>query len=222
MKLSLNKHELVAYLSKQIETFYPDNETKNISKQLHGVIDTVMDRVEHSFSKIKCKYYRDSNGVFFNHLHGDHYSAFLYLVSNQLWKTYSDEQIASKVFLLNKMMFGIDAFYTIELPQHFRFIHPIGTVLGNATYGDYFVVYQNVTIGSKIDGIYPEFTGGNVIYSGASVIGNSKLGFGTSVGANALVIGKDIPEYTTVVGQTNDLKMIPNKTPIIEHYFSLT
>ena len=219
MKLSLNRNELVAYLSRQIETFYPDNDTNNISEQLHGVIDTVLERTEECFRKVKSKYFRDEIGVFFNHLNGDQYSMFLYLLSHQIWLTYSNENLASKIFLLNKMMFGVDAFYKITLPTHFLFIHPIGTVLGNATYGDYFVIYQNVTIGSKIDGVYPQLSGKNVIYSGASVIGGAKVGFGSTIGASALVVGNDVPENTTIVGHPGNLKIIRNNNPIIEHYF---
>ena len=45
-------------------------------------------------------------------------------------------------FLLNKLLFGIDVFYTVDLPKHYIFVHPIGTILGSgAIYSNYFVVY---------------------------------------------------------------------------------
>ena len=110
METTLNKQELCDYVSKQLNVFFPDNKS-NVTKKIETVIVAVLERVEKCFSKITVRYYKNSKGkTFFNHLNGDHYSMFLYLLSNQIFETLGDEDTASKCFLLNKTMFGLDAF----------------------------------------------------------------------------------------------------------------
>lgn len=56
-------------------------------------------------------------------------------------------------------MHSVDWYYEIELPDHFMVEHPVGSVLGRATYGDYMYIYQGVTIGGNIS-----LNEGNVAY----------------------------------------------------------
>lgn len=219
MESSLHNKELIRYVNAQLSNIFPDDDIDCIDR-LKNVMRHVLNRVELCFSKININYYKNNMGeAYFNHLNGDQYSMFLFILSNEVYKRLGDEKLASKLFLLNKAMFGIDAFYKIELPDYFMFVHPVGTVLGNAVYNDYLVIYQNVTIGSKTDGIYPHLLGRNIIYSGSSIIGSSKVGFGTVVGANTFILNRCIDNHSVVVG--HELKILEEKNNILNYYFHL-
>ncbi len=41
--------------------------------------------------------------------------------------------------------------YKCKLPKIFVFYHAVGSVIGNADYSDYLVVFQNVTINTALD-----------------------------------------------------------------------
>lgn len=218
--LSIQADNLKNYVSKQLAHFFPDNEIidKNI---LNKSITIALNRLYVCFSRIKSHYFQKDNKVFFNHLHGDHYSMFLYLLGNTAFKNFEAKSLATKTFLLNKALFGIDAFYAIELPTHFIFVHPIGTILGNATYNDYFVVYQNCTIGSKTDGHYPSFGIGTILYAQSSVIGNCTLGDNTIIAANTSIVDVSAPQNTVITGAYPNNKFHKNKKAILESYFSI-
>ncbi len=49
-------------------------------------------------------------------------------------------------------MHSVDWFYAVDLPVHFLCEHPLGSVLGKASYGDYFLIYQGTTVGGSIKG----------------------------------------------------------------------
>lgn len=221
MVTSLSKEELTIYISKQVLNYFPDGKTPDFAAKTEKVLVNTLIRLWRAFSRIKSRYYRNNQGqVYFNHLHGDHYCSFLYLLSNELYKNgYENE--ASKVFLLNKTMFGIDVFYGIDLPEVFMFIHPVGTIVGNAHYSDYLVIYQGVTIGSLIEGKYPKFGEKTIIYSNSSVIGDCNFGTNCIVGAKAYVIDKDLQNDQIVLGNYPENRVIVNKKPTIDYYFHL-
>lgn len=208
MNLSLELPALTTYLAKQLAFFYPDNtETKN---GLTLIMPTVIERMEYCFSHIHKKYYMDQGQTLFNHLNSDHYAMFLYLVANEAWRQ-GLIPIAEKAFLLNKALHGIDAFYSIALPPIFLFVHPVGTILGNANYADFLVIYQNVTVGTDVGGVYPSFGRGTVLYSKSSVIGNCNIGNNVVVATHALVRNLDVPDDSVVVGLYPANTILKNK-----------
>lgn len=112
----------------------------------------------------------------------------LYRAAHLSWK---DGNIAEA--LLNyrtlRMMHAMDVYYEVELPEHVKFVHPVGTVLGRATYADYFVAYQGVSVGSTVDGAYAMFTGPCVMFPGSKVIGPALIGENVWITANTVVTG---------------------------------
>ena len=197
MKLSLDHKCLTNYLLMQLKNFYPDN--MEVEDCLVKVMPFVIERMDYCFSQIHKKYYFEQGQAIFNHLNSDHYAMFLYWVS---YEAYRNQFIntAEKAFLLNKALHGIDAFYSIALPDIFLFVHPIGTVLGNAKYADYLVVYQNVTVGTDVNGLYPIFGKANVLYSKCSVIGTCSIGDNVSFAGNSFIRNKDVPNDSIIVG----------------------
>lgn len=219
LALSLDPMALEKYVFKQLNTFYPDGNLPSI-ELLSNCVSRSLDRLRLCFDAINLRYYRRGSDSYFNHLHGDHYASFLYLMSFYAFKQ-GDEILASKLFLLNKTMFGIDAFYGIELPSHFIFVHPIGTILGNATYSDYFVVYQGVTIGSTTKGVYPEFSKSTILYANSSIIGECNTGENFILAANASMVNQKINANSVVLGAFPQNKILENRNNLINEYFDI-
>lgn len=216
MKLSIEKSALITYLANQLSLFYPDD--ADVKDALIQIMPTVIERMDHCFSHIHKKYYQDQGQAIFNHLNSDHYAMFLYLVSNQAYRQ-GYIPIAEKAFLLNKALHGIDAFYAITLPDVFLFVHPVGTVLGNASYDNYLVVYQNVTVGSDKDGIYPAFGKAVVLYSKCSVIGQCKIGNNVSIATHSFVRNMDVTDDSVVVGLYPENKIKKNNQNNKQDFF---
>ena len=113
----------------QLNSFFYDG--VEVNKNLLRRYQThTIDRLYICFKHIKKPYFYENDRAIFNYFNGDHYSMYLYLLCNTIWKLDKNENLASKIFLLNKALHGIDAFYSIDLPEIFLFVHPIGTVLG--------------------------------------------------------------------------------------------
>jgi len=189
MNTSLKRDNITSYLLRQIENIFPDGVVLP-RPETSRVIGTALERLEHCFRHIQSRYYSSAGAVQFNHLNSDQYAAFLYLVSRVAYESGFIE-LAERSFYLNKALNGLDLFYAVRMPDIFLLVHPVGTVIGNGEFSDYLVIYQNVTIGSDKDGIYPAFMGENVLYSGCSVIGKVTLGKNCIVGANAFIRKSD-------------------------------
>ena len=136
---SLTVNQLIAMLIKQVQTFFSDEESFELN-DFHSSVNVGLKRLEHCFSAINDKYFFNGKKVVFDHLHGDQYAAWLYLISNQLYLDKAPVSWCKKIFLLNKVLHGCDIFYEIELPNIFRLVHPVGTVLGRGVYKDYFMI----------------------------------------------------------------------------------
>ena len=153
MNISINKIELLDYTLSQVHNLFPDR-SEYVKKELLNSFELSLKRLEFCFSKVKNKYFFVDGEVYFNHLHGDQYSMFLYFFSNTLYNDKIYITLCEKLVLLNKMLFGVDVFYEIKLPDIFLFVHPLGTVIGRGEFNDYLVVYQGCSIGANKD-VYP-------------------------------------------------------------------
>ncbi len=118
-------------------------------------------------------------------------------------------------------MHGLDLFYSVAMPDIFMLVHPLGTILGNATYSDYLVVYQNVTVGA-VTTVYPKFGEGTILYSRAGVIGACESGNNVVFAANAFVIDQKIPKDTIVVGQYPAHRLVANREAVRARCFDPT
>jgi len=188
------------YYLKQVENFFPDGVDVSFS-QLEKVVEVSLLKLKRSFVHINSKYYQGNFEKMFDILNGDHYAMLLYNISRHFFIEENNENFASKTFLLNKMLHGIDIFYKVKMPEVFLFGHPLGTVLGNANYGNFFCVYQGCTVGSKTgEYIYPEFGEKTIMYSHSSIIGKCKVGNKVILAANSSLISTDVKDNTLVLG----------------------
>ncbi len=222
MKTNISLEQLFKYVVNQCDLFFPDGrrDFKTV-----GALNLAWERLGYCFSHIKLKYFQKNGSSCFNYLHGDQYCMFLYFFSNSLYKE-GNERGAQKIFLLNKMMFGIDAFYSIKLPDIFYFCHPLGTILGNANYGDFMAVYQGVTVGSDRgnsgqSGVYPTFGEGCILLANSTVIGETNIGDNVILSAGSYVRNRDITQDTVVFGSGEDNIIKENRRNNKKHYFNV-
>lgn len=214
MKLSLPKHELIAYVRRLLEVEFPDG----AASQIEPAIERALERVEHCFARVALRGYRDGNGATFDHLHGDQFAAFLYFASNSAWTLLGDARLAHKLALLNRARHALLVMPDTELPEIFVIPHTVGTVIGKADYADYLVVCQNVTIANDLTTrltIEP----GVVFFPGAFVVGTGTIGEASVIAANATVQYRDVPPNTIANGHSPQLEMRPRKRDFLARFF---
>ncbi len=185
MHLSLSRNDLALYVQKQFENLFPDG--ANLS-DLPKFVALALGRIEHCFSRVRLKGFFANGQARFSHGHSDQYAIFLYYLANSAFREQPGHPIADKAYALNKALHALDAFYEVELPDVFVLQHPVGTVLGRATYSDFFICYHNCTVGANLDNDYPSFGRGIVMYGGSRVIGKTAVGDNTFVSTGAIVI----------------------------------
>ena len=209
--ISISSTELSSYTRGQISHLFPDR---------CEVEDTVFEELQtdallklnRCFSEIDNKYFRNGKKVFFNHLNGDQYSMFLYLMSFLANDVYKNRNLASKLYLLNKMLHGIDVFYEVTLPEIFLFVHPVGTVLGRAKYGEFFTVYQGCGVGSN-NGVSPTIGSNVTLHPNSFVLGNSRIGNDCAIATGALVLDSCVDDSTTYIGRPGAHRIVERRHP---------
>lgn len=227
MILSLNRKELQEYVARQIETYFPDG------NRFHGddvdeAFSLALYRLEKCFKHIVLRNYRAENGeACFSHLHSDQYSQFLYFLSNSLWNLSGNTILCSKIINLNKYLNGMFYSYKCKLPEIFLFAHPVGSIIGNASYSDGLVVFQNVTINTGDDarGGTPKLGKGLFLGAGAKIIGEKTIGDRVSIGVDAMVYNKQIDDDTVVLRDYDSGQIISrprmNRKCMAQKYFDI-
>lgn len=198
VRASLDARGLAAYAAAQCNASFPDDETVGVDT-LMPAVQLALARLEHCFSYVDNRYFFDGEQVVFDHLHGDQYAMWLYLLANELHRQGGPVSVCSKLFLLNKALHGLDAFYEVQLPDIFLLVHPLGTVLGRGTYSDYFVAYQRCGVGSNRD-VYPTFGRHVTLRPGSAVLGRCVIGDHCQIGTESLVLDRDLPDNTLYIG----------------------
>jgi serine O-acetyltransferase len=185
VQLSLPRTDLALYVRKQFENLFPDGADLG---DLPDLVDLALGRIEHCFSRVRLKGFFANGEARFSHRHSDQYAIFLYYLANSAFRAKPGHPVADKAYALNKALHALDAYYEVELPDVFAVQHPVGTVLGRATYSDYFICYHNCTVGANLDNDYPAFGRGVVMYGGSRVIGKTVVGANSFVSTGTIVI----------------------------------
>lgn len=218
--MNIGLKDLKKYLNNQLNNHFPDN--KENFEHLSKYVDSALIRLQFCFSQIRLQHFSKNGIAIFNYLNGDQYCMFLYFVSNEAYQN-DDELYYFKCSLLNKFLFSIDLFGHIKMPEIFLLVHPLGTIIGRATFDNYLVIYQNVTVGgvhSVNNSIqYPSFGKGVILYSKTSVLGNTHISDNTIIGANTSLIGKDYPENSLIIGSYPNNFVKPNELSVKDTFF---
>jgi serine O-acetyltransferase len=148
-------------------------------------------------------YWNDNNELLFNPYHSGQYSIFLYFLSRAVWNN-GETSLADRVYCLNKMMNCCDLFYEVALPEIFYLDHPLGSIMGRASYGNYFVFQQNCTVGGN-HGIFPRLGEFVRLFANATVIGDTEIGNNVFISAGVLIKDEKIPDNTIVFGKSPHL-----------------
>ena len=152
-------------------------------------------------------------------LHADEYVSFLCFLANQAWQD-GIVEFAESVYILNRRLNHFDCFYTREIPDIFHLEHPVGSVIGQGTFGDYLVVYQGVTVGGDLKLRYPKFGTGVALFSKASVIGPTIVGDNCAIGAGVQLFGECINNDTSIsLRNSTGLHMSSLSWSIRERFF---
>ena len=217
MKLSLSEADLSAFVARQLTNLLPDTEISG--DQLLLYVQRAIERAEHCFSRVSDKYYSKGDQTRFNHLHTDQYASFLYLLGNTIFCMDGDLSIATKTYVLNKALHGIDVYFEVELPDVFFFQHPIGTILGRARYSDFFAVFQGCTVGGNPEEEYPRLGKGVVMYGGSAIIGTCTVGHNCWLSMDAVVMNEDLPPNSAIFGRSPDLVRKPTDRSVLSYFF---
>ena len=199
---SLSTDALCRLAARQTDHFFADGHALPPDDLLPSA-RVAMARLEHCFSQVDNRYFFDGQRAVFDHLHGDQYAMWLYLLANQLHRDQAPAHWCKKLFLLNKALHGCDIFYEVALPSVFLLVHPLGTVLGRADYSDHLIVYQRVGIGSN-HGIYPTLGAHLTLHPGSAVLGQSRVGNHCSIAAESLLMDRDLPDHSLYIGSPRD------------------
>lgn len=218
LELSLSPGKLAAYTARQLEAFFPDGAPDNPGWP--DLVAMALVRLERCFSGIRQAYYRDQVGrARFNHLNTDQYAAYLYLLANTVNRQSGDATLASKLYALNKALHGLDVYYEVELPEVFAFVHPVGTVIGRAAYGNFLCVYQGCTIGGDLEGNHPELGEGVVMFGGSRIIGKARIGDNCLLSAGSVVMGETVPGNSAIFGSSPNLIRKPTPRSVKAEMF---
>jgi serine O-acetyltransferase len=202
LRTTLESEALCRLAARQLDSFFGDDDPVPANGLLPSA-KRAMARLEHCFAQVNNRYFFDGRQAVFDHLHGDQYAMWLYLLSNQLYRDDAPAAWCKKVFLLNKALHGCDIFYEVELPSVFLLVHPLGTVLGRGQYSDHFIAYQRVGIGSNHD-VYPTLGRHVTLRPGSAVLGRSVIGDNCSVATESLVLDQHLPPGSVYIGNPRD------------------
>lgn len=203
MIYEIPKEEILENLVRQLTSYFSLSSLE--TQVINDLSQDVFSRCAVCFSENKNKYYSKDGVAYFNPFHSGQYSIFLYFFSNSIFREEkNNRRLADKVYYLNKIMNALDLFYEVELPEIFMLDHPVGTVIGRATYGNYFSFTQNCTIGNN-RGVYPVIGEHVTVSAGAMILGNCKIGNNVILGAGACVKDDDVPDNSLVFGSSPNL-----------------
>lgn len=215
-RTTLATPELTGYVGRLLATHLPDGVEPGYPLEPH--VAASLERLEHCFAGIRRKYYTVDGSATFDHLNSDHMAMWLWFLGNEVWRATGDTVVPTKLFYLNKILHGIDLYFSVAMPEIFLLVHPVGTVVGAAEYRDHLVIYQNCTIGSE-GGRYPRFGDGAILYAHSTVIGDCTIGDDVVFAANSFVIDTDVPAGSIVVGQYPAHRMLANDVPVRDRLF---
>jgi serine O-acetyltransferase len=207
LRTSLPIDALCSLAIRQASQFFPDDDPMAADAMMPSA-RFALERLEHCFSFVNNSYFFDGERVVFDHLHGDQYAMWLYLLSNQLYRDGAPAAWPKKLFLLNKALHACDVFYEVELPSIFLLVHPLGTVLGRGQYGDYLIAYQRVGIGSNRE-VYPTLGRHVTLRPGSAVLGNATVGDNCSIAAESLLLDRDLAPNSIYIGNPRDHTVRP-------------
>ena len=214
MIIDLFINDLSRLVQTQLKNFFMCDERVDL------YLNTALNRLEKCFADSTDKYYKKAGEIFFSPYHSGQYSIFLYYLANTVYRMGGNTDLCAALYYLNKSLNNVDWFYALELPESFGVEHPLGSVLGRATFSNHLFFYQGCTIGGIQRGklsVYPSLGEYVTLCANSSILGDCKIGNNVTIGAGTMVKNQDIPSDCVVFGMSPNLIIKPlNKTEIID------
>ena len=205
--------KLARFVANQLRSLYPGDDADTDLAQLAAVVPAALARMEPIVAQV-----RNFRAGQFDHLHSLQYATFLYLVANESWRAQPQGDLAPRLFCLNRALNAIDLFYSVAMPEVFFISHGLSAVLGNAVYGERLVIFQNTTVG-RVGDERPELGRGVVLFPGATVTGNARVGDNAVIAAGTVVHGADVPPDTVAIRAGGKLTFRPRGQDFQDLYF---
>lgn len=215
MNCSLSIKVLSQYLNSQIQNFFPDH---SIVNNINNVVNDAFKKCEFNFQHIALNHYYQHGKLYFNHLNSDQYAVFIYYASSIAYEKYNDENLATKLFYLNKTLHQFHCMYNTKLPNIFLLIHGTGIILGKAKYSDYLVLSQYCNIGANDKLEYPVIAEKVIMYPNSSIIGKSFVGENSCISNGSFINNEYLKNNSLIIGRSPNLH-IKNDTKERFSYF---
>jgi serine O-acetyltransferase len=211
------RESLAAYVTAQCAHVVPDGREAAFGKAVEAHLDEALDRLHRCINA--CAPWRPDE---FNVLQSSQHTTFLYFLANTIWKRSGDTAAATRLFLINKAFNGIDLFYEIAMPEVFYIGHSVGIVLAKASYGNFLVLYQGVTVGRHKDQI-PAIGDRVVLYPNSAVAGRAVVEDDCVISQGTRVINKVAPKGSLVFAgeKPGELVFRPRPDDLLQEYFRL-
>ncbi len=196
--------EIFDLVNHQLCNFWPDGD---VPKHSFASLEKALNRIERNFVHQRSDIFQLNGEAKFDVNHSVQYGIFLYTYANQLYQDNNEDE-AGRVYYLNKIMNSVDWFYAVSLPEVFSAEHPLGSVIGRATIGDYLFLYQGTTIGgNRKNGClsYPTIGHHVLMYSNSKILGGSQIGNNVIISANTYIIDQDVPDNSIVFGTSPNI-----------------
>jgi len=214
--LDHTRESLLGYLTAQCAAIVPDGREAAFRAAADAHLDEALERMHVCINA--CAPWRPDQ---FNVLQSSQHCILLYYLANTIWRRSGDTAAATRLFLMNKALNGIDLFYEIQMPAVFYIGHSVGIVLAKAVYGNYLVLYQNSTVGRHKDQI-PQIGERVVLYPNTAVIGRSVIGDDAVLSQGTSAVNKTVPPGVIAFrGTGSDLAFQPRPDDLLQEYFRL-
>ena len=214
--LNHSRDSLLDYTCRQLSNFFPSGDAAALRQQLDRHLDAALERLAHCINQIRMW----PQGQF-NYLNSSQYCIYLYFLANTVWRNAQDSDTATRLFLLNKALNGIELFYEIAMPEVFIIGHSVGIVLAKASYGNYLVLYQNSTVG-KNHGVAPVLGDGVILYPNSAIIGRCEIGAHTVVSQGCSIVNRNSPgNCIAFSGTGGSLVYQTPSRPLLDDFFRL-
>ena len=210
--VNTTRAQLLDYVAAQLDNFFPDH-IHDGRTVIDGELDEALDRLGRCIDGVAM--WREGA---FDYLHSSQYCTFLYYLANTVWRNREHENVATKLFYLNKALHGFECFYATELPEIFFIGHTVGIVLVRPTYGNRFAIYQNCTVGQS-RGARPEIGERVLMFPNSAILGAAHVGDGTVLAQGAQLIDRDSPKDTIVFGRGKDASFGKAKAELFSDIF---
>lgn len=227
MILSLPSGELLSYIEKQANHLFPDN-TSFKGDDIKSAFILGLDRLENCIKSITLPgYHNDKGETVFSHMHADQYAQLLYFFGNSLWRMGGSKAVCDKLLAMNRVLHSLFLSYKCNMPDYFVLGHPLGTILGNADYSNFLVVFQGVTVNTEKDADgnpAPHLGKGLFLAAHSKIIGNQTIGDRVSLSVSTMIYGKDIPSDCVALTNENgvvEIRPRGKEQCMAQNYFNI-